>query len=260
MNPFVKNTLKRIINRTGHRLARTRTDGLPLDFSDDDACLVETVSPYTMTSPEAIRHLRDCVHYVSARGIPGAFVECGVWKGGSSMVAAITFKELGDHRDVYLIDAFDLPIPPPMDLDTEHGGNRVFGGATETKPYWAAVTAKAVAGHMKLTAYPENHVHIVKGLIADVVPYRTPDSISVLRLDTDTYESTIHNLRHLYPRLSDGGILILDDYGSHAGIRQAVSEYFNDPTTAPLIQRVDASAGCIQKFKLVPSDLRDARC
>lgn len=249
MNPILKDTLKRLVNRTGHRLARTRKDGLPLDFTDDDAALVATVRPYTMTSAEAIRHLRDCVRYVSARKIPGAFVECGVWKGGSSMTAAIEFKKLGDHRDVFLFDAYDLPIPPPVDADTDHGGNRVFGGATETKPYWAAVTAEDVGGHMKLTGYPENHVHIVKGLVADVIPGRAPETISILRLDTDTYESTIHNLRHLYPRLSDGGVLILDDYGSHAGIRQAVSEYFGDPSVAPLIQRVDASAGCILKAR-----------
>lgn len=247
MNPRIKNAINGLANRFGYRVARTRKDGLPLDFSEVEVELVKRVRPFTMTSPEAVRNLRECVRHVVARGIPGAFVECGVWKGGSSMAAALSFLELAERRDIFLFDAYDLPIPPPVGLDTDHEGNRILGGAAEARPYWAAVSAEEVTANMRATGYPVQHVHVVKGLVADVIPARAPDLISILRLDTDTYESTIHNLRHLYPRLREGGFLVLDDYGTHQGVKAAVDEFFAEAGAPPMMHRVDTGSRTIRK-------------
>ena len=75
------------------------------------------------------------------------------------------------------------------------------------------------------TGYPESHIHFVKGRVEDTLPEASPHSIALLRLDTDWYESTWHELVHLYPRVSNGGVLIIDDYGHWDGSRAAVDRY-----------------------------------
>ena len=87
------------------------------------------------------------------------------------------------------------------------------------------------------TAYPR--VEFVQGRVENTLPAAAPPEIAVLRLDTDWYESTRHELEHLYPRLVDGGVLIVDDYGYWQGARQAVDEYFGETGEAILLNRID---------------------
>src|SRR3546814_20196075 len=77
---------------------------------------------------------------------------------------------------------------------------------------------------MARTSYPRKNVHFVEGKVEETVPEHTPDTIALLRLDTDWYSSTKHELHHLSPRLAQGGVLIIDDYGHWAGCRRARSE------------------------------------
>ena len=178
-----------------------------------------------MTTPSRIKVLIDAVNHVSRNKIDGDFVECGVWRGGSSMIAADTFLKLKDYRHIYLFDAFDLPIPAPVQSDKDVFGTTILGGAAKAQPYWNAVSEEEVKNNMCSTGYPESNIHTIKGLVNDTVPYKGPKKISILRLDTDTYESTVHTLLHFFPRLSQGGILILDDYGCHLGVRKATDEF-----------------------------------
>ena len=92
---------------------------------------------------------------------------------------------------------------------------------------------------MATTSYPADRVHLIKGDVAATIPASAPVTIAVLRLDTDFYESTRHELTHLYPRLSSGGVLIIDDYGHWQGARQAVDEFFGSLPQAPLLARID---------------------
>jgi hypothetical protein len=82
-------------------------------------------------------------------------------------------------------------------------------------------------------------MHFVKGKVEDTIPASTPDRIAILRLDTDWYASTRHELEHLYPLLAPGGVLIIDDYGHWEGCRQAVDEYFASRNLQVLLNRVD---------------------
>jgi hypothetical protein len=84
-----------------------------------------------------------------------------------------------------------------------------------------------------------DQVFFVKGMVEDTLPAKAPETIAVLRLDTDWYESTRHELDHLYPRLSQNGILILDDYGHFLGARKATDEYLAKLATPPLLNRID---------------------
>lgn len=81
----------------------------------------------------------------------------------------------------------------------------------------------------------------VKGLIEDTIPEIMPDKISILRLDTDFYESTYHELINLFPLLQKGGVLIIDDYGHWKGAKKAVDKYFSEINIYPLLNRINYS-------------------
>lgn len=87
-------------------------------------------------------------------------------------------------------------------------------------------------------------MHCVEGLVQDTLPGRAPDRIAILRLDTDLYNSTRHELEHLYPRLSPGGVLIVDDYGKFSGATRAVDEYFERVNEPILLNRIDTQGQC----------------
>ncbi len=213
-------------------LKRLRPDTRYADLSSQQHALFERVRPYTQTSRERVTTLADAVRYVVNRGIPGDFVECGVWRGGSSMAIAITLLELGSsHRELWLYDTF-THMPPAGEWDRDH-----TGGVMSREEPWPSASVEEVQAAVASTGYPRDNVHYVEGMVEQTIPDAAPDRIALLRLDTDWYSSTRHELAHLYPRLAPGGVLIIDDYGHFAGARKAVDEYFTrDPV---LLIRVD---------------------
>jgi O-methyltransferase len=195
-----------------------------------------------MTSPLRMLALRDaCVHVVDAR-VPGAFVECGVWRGGSMMAVALTLLELGETtRDLYLFDTFEgMSEPGPQDVDLRGDSARdLLATAMDGSNLRALGPLEDVRRAMDETGYPPERVHYVQGDVLETVPGRAPGEIAVLRLDTDWYASTKHELKHLYPHLCSGGLLIVDDYGHWKGARLAVDEYLSDQQLRLFLHRVD---------------------
>lgn len=90
-----------------------------------------------------------------------------------------------------------------------------------------------------------DRVHLVAGPVENTLPDAAPEHLALLRLDTDFYSSTAHELAHLYPRLSEQGVLIIDDYGAWRGAKQAVDEYFHDQPV--LLQRIDWTGRLVVK-------------
>jgi O-methyltransferase len=211
------------------------------DLSPGDISVWRAVERYTMTTPERVAALVDAVRYVCANGIPGAFVECGVWRGGSMMAVALTLRHLGEtDRDLVLFDTFaGMTAPDAKDIDMSgHSG-------AQAAPAGSLASSEAeVAGNLRSTGYPMHRVHLVKGRVEETLPARAPEKIGLLRLDTDWYESTRHELQHLYPRLSSGGVLFLDDYGHWRGTRQATDEYLGTLSPRPLLMRLECPARC----------------
>jgi len=217
----------------------------PPDFSAEEIEVLRTVAPYTMTSAEKIVELLRAVEYVIRAGIPGAIVECGVWKGGSMMAVASQLRRLGDtSRRLYLFDTFE-GMTEPGHVDRSHAGESaaklLASGDRETSWVWAKGpldTVKQVIAH---TQYPAELVSFVKGRVEDTLPKAAPEQIALLRLDTDWYSSTYHELVHLYPRLSSAGVLIIDDYGHWEGARRAVDQYLAEQRITLLLHRIDYS-------------------
>ena len=222
---------------------RPRSREFPPDFDQATRELIEYAQPYTMTSMERLFALRRSVEYIAQYGIPGDIVECGVWKGGSMMAVARTLIELGvTDRMLYLFDTFE-GMPSPTAVDKEFSGRAAFDvlrrADKKTSKVWGCCPLDEVRRVMRSTGYADDKVVFVKGKVEETVPNCAPKEIAILRLDTDWYESTYHELKHLYPRLSVGGVLIIDDYGHWEGAKRAVDEYIAEENLRLLLHRID---------------------
>jgi len=244
----VINSLKKL-KRMVHRAAEIYNDDkhrraqFP-DFEPAHFDTLELVTPYTMTSPERIHALIEAVKYVTRRRIPGAVVECGVWRGGSMMAVAQTLKLLGAvDRDLYLFDTFEgMSAPSAADVDfVGRSADAMLSQSSkgDASSYWCYASLEDVQGAVGKVGYPADRFHFVRGKVEDTVPAQAPSQIALLRLDTDWYESTKHELEHLYPRLSSGGVLIIDDYGHWQGSRKATDEFIAATRDFGLLTRID---------------------
>lgn len=203
-------------------------DGWPAAFRGRHHEILEAVRPYTMSTPESVGALVDALRYLSDNRIPGAIVECGVWRGGFMMAAATVLRELGDERELHLFDTFS-GMTKPTSEDVDYKGvpaSRQFELAAKSDVVdWCLADVEDVRANLASTGYPASKCHFVRGDVLRTLPDAAPGEIALLHLDTDWYESTLHELQHCYPRLSPGGILIVDDYGHWSGCRKAVDEY-----------------------------------
>ncbi|MFL6281820.1 MAG: TylF/MycF/NovP-related O-methyltransferase [Pyrinomonadaceae bacterium] len=219
------------------------------DLSEEDRALVRAVKPYTLTSAEAVCALADAVRHVVAQDVEGDIVECGVWRGGSMAAVARTLVALEQFdRRLYLFDTFEgMPRPSARDVN--------FAGETAEELYrkrngrgagsdWCRATEETVARVMSECGYDESKIHLVKGRVEETIPAKAPERIAILRLDTDWYESTLHELEHLFPRLARGGVVIIDDYGHWRGARQASDEFFARQRPGLYLHRVDYTVRC----------------
>jgi hypothetical protein len=215
---------------------------LPADYDDEARTIIGAVRPYTMTSPERLNALILAVRHVTKHRIPGAIVECGVWRGGSMQAAARTLLAAGETgRDLYLFDTFE-GMPPPTDRDRRRDGEAaadLMARQARDRPIWAVATLEDVQQGFERVPYPQERVHYVQGKVEDTVPEGAPEQIAILRLDTDWYASTKHELEHLYPRLASGGVLLIDDYGWWQGSREAVDEFLEKTGAQLLLLRMD---------------------
>jgi hypothetical protein len=216
----------------------------PHDYDDAVKATVRAVEPYTMTSPEKLNALIHSVRHVVRHRIPGAIVECGIWRGGSMLAAARTLTEVGDtSRELHLYDTFE-GMSEPSEQDRRHDG-RSAAEMPAASPRSAGVRAYASASledvqeTMRQTDCPADRIHYHRGKVGDTVPGNVPDRISILRLDTDWYESTRHELKHLWPRPVPGGVLLLDDYGWWEGAKRAVDEWLEGAGVPLLLLRMD---------------------
>jgi hypothetical protein len=181
-----------------------------------------------MTSPEKINALVLAVRYIHQHQIPGDVVECGVWRGGSMQAVARTLLSLGETtRDLWLFDTYEgMSEPTHEDRRFDgHSAEHLLTVSGRESTVWAVASLEDVQSGFTSLPYPAERIHYVRGMVEETVPEHAPRAISILRLDTDWYESTKHEMEHLYPRLVRGGVLLLDDYGYWQGARKAVDEF-----------------------------------
>jgi len=237
---MIKAAIQRFLNKRGFQIIRSTTA-----FSPEELAIMEKVRDFTSTSTERLAGLIESVRYLIRNQIPGDFAECGVWRGGSMMAAMLALMQGQDtQRHIHLFDTFE-GMSSPTDRDVMFDGQKASDILSHTPKaegpgnYWCWAGLEDVTQNVQSIGYPANHIHLVKGKVEDTLPAQAPQRIALLRLDTDWYESTRHELEHLYPRLVPHGVLIIDDYGHWQGAREAVDEYFANHPFKPMLHRLD---------------------
>ena len=240
----MKGIVKKALNRFGFDVVRhhpsngVNFENFP-DLSTEERRIVNAVKPFTMTGIERIACLINAVNYITDNKIPGDIAECGVWRGGSMMTVALTLLARKDtSRKLYLYDTYE-GMSEPTQFDKSLDGTAAQTLMKEESEKWCYASIEDVRENVLSTGYPEEKLHFVKGKVEETIPQTIPSDLSLLRLDTDWYESTKHELIHLYPRLAPEGILVIDDYGHWQGARKAVDEYFAEREQKIYLHRID---------------------
>lgn len=213
------------------------------DISATDRDILSRIAPFTMTSEERQIALIEAVRYLVRRPVPGSLVECGVWRGGSVMAVLLTLISEGVlNRDIYLYDTF-TGMTQPTDVDKTSDGTLAkthLERDVSRTGYWCVAQLEDVRNNVLSTGYPEYRIHFVQGPVEETLPVRSPpEDIALLRLDTDWYSSTKHELTQLFPKVSPGGVLIVDDYGHWQGAKLAVDEFLQQSSEVYYLHRID---------------------
>ena len=198
----------------------------------------EQIQPYTMTSVERGYALYTSVRYIVEKNIKGNIVESGVWRGGSSMLIALTLLEFDtSDRNLFLFDTFSgMPEPEHIDVDL-HGNSAKeqlvrHSDSLKESNIWAYAEIENVKINMALTGYPAEKIHYIQGDVTTTAPQAITNSLALLRLDTDWYASTKSEMQNFWPRLNRNGVLLIDDYGHWLGAKKAVDEFFTTKEAA----------------------------
>lgn len=237
--PYLKRTVYRVINSLflsfGFSLVRLNDDfNYPVEFDKQDRLLLESIikKQLSMASRERLSATIMACRHVCAMDIAGDFVECGVWRGGNSIAAADVFQRQSCNRTVFLFDTFTgMTEPGEFDANASDGTSALpefMSSQQDEYNSWCYASIEDVRANFLNFDIDTSRVRLIKGDILNTLenPDNLPDKISVLRLDTDWFESTKKELEVLWPRLVKGGVLLIDDYGHWQGARKAVDEFF----------------------------------
>lgn len=254
MKEAIKKFIKKSANRLGAEIVFHVKDRMKEyeEFID----LYQACKPYTMTSIERMFALYKAVEYIAKNNIPGDFCECGVWRGGSSMMIAMALKRFNcTDRKLYLFDTFEgMSAPGEADFDDEGNSAASLLGKVEKKnkdnSIWCYADLQDVQTNMARTGYPTDKISYMQGKVEDTLPvFSLGQDLAMLRLDTDWYESTKTEMEYLFPKLKPGGVLIIDDYGFWQGAKKAVDEYIANNNVKILLNRIDDTGRIAIKFE-----------
>ncbi|HEY6901817.1 MAG TPA: TylF/MycF/NovP-related O-methyltransferase [Puia sp.] len=227
----------------------------PSDFSPEEKADISAVRPFTMTSSERLVSLSRAVEHIVSQKIEGDIVECGVWKGGSMLLVARKLARLGDtSRKLFLFDTFEGMSEPTKEdvsaVDSSTAEDLLDGAdRTQTDNVWCYSPLDEVKANLQKSNYPFSQIHFIKGKVEDTLPEPSIGKIALLRLDTDWYESTRHELETLYDLLVPGGVLIIDDYGHWSGSRKAVDEFIAARKLPLFLHRIDYTGRMAFKYQ-----------
>lgn len=195
----------------------------------------------TMVGLKRLDNLQQCVMSVIRNGVPGDLIETGVWRGGSSIFMRAILKAYGDtSRKVWLADSFrGLPPPDPARYPVDEGD-------TLWKYSELAIPMEQVKANFSRYGLLDDQVAFLPGWFRDTLPTAPIERLAVLRLDGDLYESTMEALVALYPKVSAGGFVIVDDYGLPT-CRAAIEDFRLAQGITDPIQRIDWTGACWQR-------------
>lgn len=246
----MKKTVKKVLSALGFEIRKlsketTTNPFRGYDYAEEGEKAVQLTKAYSMMPQINLLTLFEQAAYCEKKNIGGAYVECGVWKGGAVGIMAKANMLYGkEKRPLHLFDVFDDIPAPNAEVDGKKAieDMRVYGGVTnenEMKGQLESVKGfyDSHGGHGTINicrelleskiGYDKNFIHFHKGWFQDTVPHDAPDigPIAILRLDGDWYESIKICLEHLYDQVVPSGLVVIDDYGYYEGCTKAVDEF-----------------------------------
>ena len=240
--------LQKMAQRFGYdfEIKKLSADGFPPYIEPEFIELLKKYRDKTMVPWGGLHMAYTAARYVTLNQIPGAIVECGVWRGGCSLIMAeAIFNSSGPIYDFYLYDTFaGMTKPDRHDTSELCNAEEAYLRSRKSEDIvdWCYASIEEVSENIQRSPYPADRFHLVKGKVEDTLPGTCPEHIALLRIDTDWYSSTQHELLHLFPRLVKGGVFICDDYGFWEGARKAVREYL-ETLNEPFLLTVDSGSG-----------------
>ncbi len=196
----------------------------------------------TMVGMKRLDNIEFCIRSILSNNIAGDFIETGVWRGGSTILMRALLKEMHvTNRNVWLADSFaGLPKPDiknyPKDKLCDLHKRKILTVSKET-----------VANNFAKFQLLDEQVRFIEGWFKETLPNAPVDKLALLRLDGDLYESTHLALTHLYPKLSVGGYVIIDDYNAFPYCKSAVDDYRNKHSIHTSLKQIDAHSIYWQK-------------
>ena len=214
-------------------------------FNFQKLLLVKKVYPYTMVSYQRLSNVYDLAELAENNKIDGAFVECGVWKGGCAAVMAFVAEKAKSNRKVWLFDSFEgLPEPTIEDgnMAKDYANNKASGKLKTINECVSSLEDVKEVFFKILKINPRN-IAIKKGWFQNTLPIAKNEigPIFILRLDGDWYESTKCCLDNLYDSVVSGGYIIIDDYGYWEGSRGALDKFFKERKINADITKIDCT-------------------
>lgn len=217
------------LNKFGYKICKSNNDGVIEEITSEENQMITKCLKYSMTNRMRMWALINSINYIFNKKIQGDFVECGVWKGGNLILYNLLNEKKNLNRNIYGFDTFEgMPLPGKFDFKYDgRSASDLYYQKTKSNDGWCKSILDEVKKNISKEC-PNNNIKLIKGKVEDslLIEKNIPEKISILRLDTDFYESTKIELEVLFPRLEKGGILIVDDYGNYKGARKAIDEYF----------------------------------
>jgi hypothetical protein len=257
----MRNIIKRFLKRCGITIVRggPLQANIGMELEKEAQTQIKVIQKHTMLTYPRMVSLYNQAVFCEQNGIDGAFVECGVWKGGAvGLMALANLKHGIKRRNLYLFDAFDDICEPDASIDGERAVRELemlgYNAATSGRLSPIRGIYDALGGHgtieecKKLLGdtinYPGDNIYFVKGWFQDTLPLVSTkmEPIAILRLDGDWYASTKVCLEHLCHRVVSGGFVIIDDYGHYEGCKRAVDEFLGNRGVRSFLHYVDYSA------------------
>ena len=225
-----KKFLYKFLYKFGYEIRKLNFERVE-EMTSEENQIIDKCLKYSMTTKLRMWALINSINYIFNKKIDGDFVECGVWRGGNLILYNLLNEKKNQNRNIYGFDTFE-GMTFPSKFDFKYDGRSaidLYYKRSKFNDGWCRSTLDEVEKNI-LKECPDHNINLIKGKVEDtlLIEKNIPKKISILRLDTDFYESTKIELEVLFPRLENGGVLIIDDYGNYKGARKAVDEYFKN--------------------------------
>jgi hypothetical protein len=245
MKHLINDFLRKSLGYEISRAYRFESDSTLAAFEKE---IYSEIKSRTMTNPSSISNILLASEYLTKENVPGAYVECGVWRGGSAIAFCIgTLRKNLQQREVYLYDTFEGYLATSEEDFQIQDGKFFHELYKKDKNYLCEANLNDVKTGMESSEYPANLVTYVVGDVLETIPKTLPRSIALLRLDTDYFDSTLHELTHLFPLVEPGGVIIIDDYDHWNGSKKACDEYFKSINENVFLMRMESGRMFIKR-------------